>query len=154
MIHHYDPTALIAPAISHQLEACILQPGSSISAPAITFPNSLSVSNKVLGNSSFPVSQRVNQTPTIGSNTLEDLEFLEEWAKTVHLTIGPMVPSLALQHKVLNLCYQYHHLNGIDLSNHHPTDLITHQVHLAPGAVPYSVQAQKQWSPIKEYWLC
>ena len=55
--------------------------------------------------------------------------------------------------KVLQLLYQYRHLNREDLTDLPCTDSITHRVRIKPGINPASVKSQKRWPPYTEWWL-
>ena len=78
---------------------------------------------------------------------------LEKWAISVSLTLGDKIPTREDRFKVLQLVYQYRHLNGTGLIDLPPTDLITHRVTLVPGTKPHAVRFQKRWPPQKEWWL-
>lgn len=80
-------------------------------------------------------------------------EVLEEWATSVGLSVGPLVPTEAARHKVLCLFYHYRHLNGSDLRDLPCTDLITHRVRIKPGTKPASNTVQKRWPAHTEWWL-
>lgn len=53
---------------------------------------------------------------------------LEQWAKSVEIKLGPLIPNVASRLKVLQLLYTYRHLNGNDLTDLPCTDLIVHRV--------------------------
>lgn len=55
--------------------------------------------------------------------------------------------------KVLQLLYQYRHLNGEDLTNLTCTDLIPHRVRITPGTKTFSARFQKRWPQHTEWWL-
>ena len=78
---------------------------------------------------------------------------LEEWAESVGLTLGPLIPTEAARHQVLCLFYHYRHLNGTDLKDLPATDLITHRVRIKPGTKPASNTVQKRWPAHTEWWL-
>ncbi len=87
--------------------------------------------------------------PSIDSKVLPHI--LEEWAHSVGLVLGPLVPTGAARHKVLCLFYHYGHLNGTDLKVLPCTDLITHRVRIKPGTRPSSNTTQKRW-PAHTEW--
>ena len=82
-------------------------------------------------------------------------EFLEEWASSLKLepVLGPLIPTYHDRIRVLQLLYQYRHLNREDLRDLPCTDLITHRVRIAPGTKPASAKSQKRWPPHTEWWL-
>lgn len=76
---------------------------------------------------------------------------LEQWAKSVEIKLGPLIPNVASRLKVLQLLYTYRHLNGNDLTDLPCTDLIVHRVCLKKGTKPASVRSQKRW-PTHTEW--
>lgn len=78
---------------------------------------------------------------------------LEQWATSVGLVLGPLIPTAADRLRVLQLLWQYRHLNREDLTDLPCTDLITHRVRIAPGTKPASAKSQKRWPPHTEWWL-
>lgn len=77
---------------------------------------------------------------------------LEKCISELGVHLGPLIPNNEERVKVLQLLYQYRHLNSVDLSDLPPTDLIMHRVKLAPGIKPYSV-SQRRWPQHLEWWL-
>lgn len=82
-------------------------------------------------------------------------DFLEKWAANLKLepVFGPLIPTYQDRVRVLQLLYQYRHLNREDLRDLPCTDLITHRVRIAPGTKPASAKSQKRWPPHTEWWL-
>lgn len=78
---------------------------------------------------------------------------LEQWAKSVEIKLGPLIPNVASRLKVLQLLYTYRHLNENDLTDLPCTDLIVHRVCLKKGIKPASVRSQKRWPAHTEWWL-
>ena len=83
---------------------------------------------------------------------LPPFEEMETCIKELKVQIGPLVPSQEAYQTVIQLLYQFRHLNSADLTNLPPTDLIVHRVKLAPGTKPHSVP-QRRWPPHMEWWL-
>ena len=83
------------------------------------------------------------------------VEVLEAWALRLGLekVFGPLIPTAADRVKVLQLLYQYRHLNREDLTDLPCTDLITHRVRIKQGTKPASAKFQKRWPPHTEWWL-
>ena len=81
------------------------------------------------------------------------LATLEDWASSVGLVLGLLIPSEADRHKVFCLMYHYRHLNGTDLIDLPYIDLITHRVRIKPGTKPASNSIQKRWPAHLEWWL-
>ena len=79
-------------------------------------------------------------------------EGLEKFAKDTEITLGPLVKTEPQRHKVLCLLYHYRHLNGTDLKDLPPTDLIQHRVYMTPGLKPVNAK-QKRYAPSRERWL-
>ena len=82
-------------------------------------------------------------------------EYLEAWASDLKLepVLGPLIPTYRDRIQVLQLLYQYRHLNKEDLRDLPCTDLITHRVRITPGTKPASAKSQKRWPPHTEWWL-
>ena len=80
-------------------------------------------------------------------------EELEEWASSVELVLGPLIPSQEARHNVLCLLYHYRHLNGTNLRDLPSTDMITHRVRIKPGRRPASNTVRKKWPAYTEWWL-
>ena len=80
---------------------------------------------------------------------------LEEWASKLGLepVLGPLITTAAQRLRVLQLLWQYKHLNREDLRDLPCTDLITHRVRIAPGTKPASSKFQKRWPAHTEWWL-
>lgn len=83
------------------------------------------------------------------------LEELEAWAIRLGLkpVLGPRIPTARDRLRVLQLLYQYRHLNREDLTDLPCTDLITHRIRLKPGTKPASAKSQKRWPAHTEWWL-
>ena len=101
---------------------------------------------------SFPVTRRVLRPPADWAN-LPPLDELESWVSSVGVKLGPLIPTAEDRLKVLQLLYRYKHLDGQNLSNLPPTDLILHRVRLIPGTKPYNARSQKRWPPHTEWWM-
>jgi hypothetical protein len=80
-------------------------------------------------------------------------DILTEWAQSVGVTLGDLIPGEGARRKVLLLLYAYRHLDGLDLANLPATDLITHRVRIAPGTKPANNPHQKRWPQHTEWWL-
>ena len=82
-------------------------------------------------------------------------EELEAWASGLGLgsVLGPLIPTPRDKLRVLQLLYQYKHLNREDLTDLPCTDLITHRVRIAPGTKPASARSQKRWPAHTEWWM-
>lgn len=80
---------------------------------------------------------------------------LEDWATQLGLGLvrGSLIPTEANRLQVLQLLWQYRHLNREDLTDLPCTDLITHRVRIVPGTRPASAKSQKRWPPHTEWWL-
>ena len=80
---------------------------------------------------------------------------LEGWVRqhSLESVLGPLIPTPADRLSVLQLLYQYRHLNGEDFTNLPCTDLITHRVCITPGTKPFSARFQKRWPPHTEWWM-
>lgn len=78
---------------------------------------------------------------------------LEAWAVDAGLkkALGPLIPSLEDRLRVLQLLYQYRHLNGEDLTNLPCTNIITHRVRITEGTKPYAARGQRWW-PMHTEW--
>lgn len=81
------------------------------------------------------------------------MDQLEQWAKSVEIKLGPLIPDFASCLKVLQLLYTYRHLNCNDLTDLPCIDLIVHCVCLKAGTKPASVRSQKRWPAHTEWWL-
>ena len=81
------------------------------------------------------------------------LATLEDWASSVGLVLGLLIPSEADRHKVFCLMYHYRHLNETDLIDLPYIYLITHRVRIKPGTKPASNSIQKRWPAHLEWWL-
>ena len=83
------------------------------------------------------------------------MEALEAWALRLVLekVLGRLISSVADSLKVLQLLYQYKHLNREDLTDSPCTDLMTHSVRIKPDIKPASSKVQKRWPPHTEWWL-
>lgn len=79
-------------------------------------------------------------------------EELEKWALRVGLKLEPLVPTMEDRLKVLQLLWQYRHLNSEDLTNLPQTDLIVHRVKLKEGVKPFS-KPQRRMPAHKEWWM-
>lgn len=64
---------------------------------------------------------------------------LERCISKLEVYFGPLIPNNEERIKVLQLLYQYCHLNLIDLLDLLPTNLIIYQVKLALRIKPYLV---------------
>ncbi len=80
---------------------------------------------------------------------------LEAWVSLLELepVLGPLITTAEQRLRVLNLLYQYKHLNRENLRDLPCTDLITHRVRIAPGTRPASAKSQKRWPTHTEWWL-
>lgn len=78
---------------------------------------------------------------------------LEAWVESVELKLGPTISSPEARHKFLSLLFYYCHLNGSDLTDLPPIDLITHRVRLKEGTKPSSNPNQKRRPAYTEWWL-
>ncbi len=80
---------------------------------------------------------------------------LEAWVSQLGLepVLGSLITTAEQRLRVLNLLYQYRHLNREDLRDLPCTDLITHRVRIAPGTKPASARSQKRWPTHTEWWL-
>ena len=80
---------------------------------------------------------------------------LEEWARRLGLekVLGPLILIPVDRLRVLQLLYQYKHLNGEDLINLPCTDLITHRVRITLGTKPFAAKSQKRWLTHTEWWM-
>ena len=74
------------------------------------------------------------------------------WAKEVDLVMSFLIPTEANRFRVLRLVHAYRHLNGSDLTDLPPTDMIVHRVRLASGTKPVA-HAQRKWPSHTEWWL-
>jgi hypothetical protein len=80
------------------------------------------------------------------------VDFLEEWATSVELQLGPLITSPEARHKVLSLLYHYRHINGTILTDLPCTDLITQCVRIKTGTKPASnPPTQRRW-PVHTEW--
>ena len=102
------------------------------------------------GSRKHPYPSRLVTRPSVPN---ESSDVLEEWASSVGLMLGPLVPTPEARRKVLSLFYYYRHLNGTDLKDLPCTDLITHRVRIKPGTKPASNPIQKRWPAHTEWWL-
>lgn len=80
------------------------------------------------------------------------LPVLQDWAKSVRLELGPMIPESAYQ-EALCVFYHYRHLECEDMSDLPYTDLLTHRVNIPASAKPSSNPVQKRWPPHTEQWM-
>ena len=130
-------------------------------APVVSFPGWSVGSFSVSGTPtpSFPQAPLGKAFPSRRilrrSSLQHPSEELEEWASRLGLepVLGPLITTSEQRLRVLNLLYQYRHLNREDLRDLPCTDLITHRVRIAPGTKPASAKFQKRWPPHTEWWL-
>ena len=82
-------------------------------------------------------------------------EELEAWVQQLglELVLGPLIPTPKDRLMVIQLLYQYRHLNGEDFTRLPCTDLITHRVTITPGTKPFSARFQKRWPQHTEWWM-
>lgn len=134
--------------------------GISFAASAINQPGKAAETSQASGTpmpspssvkQAFPTRRVVRRIPQESPSS----EFLEEWAATMKLepVLGPLIPTHQDRIRVLELLYQYRHLNREDLRDLPCTDLITHRVRIAPGTKPASAKSQKRWPTHTEWWL-
>ena len=86
-------------------------------------------------------------------DTTLSMDQLEQWAKSVEIKLGPLIPDVTSRLKVLQLLHTYRPLNGNDLTDLPCTNLIVHRVCLKEGTKPASVRSQKRWPAHIEWWL-
>lgn len=129
--------------------AAILRPGWS--AQAFSASGTPAANCEPTARKPFP--DRRPQRPVPVSQPSDQV--LEEWATLLGLgpVLGPLIPTQADRIAVLQLLYQYKHLNGEDFTNLPCTDLITHRVCITPGTRPASARFQKRWPPHTEWWM-
>ena len=131
----------------------ILKPGWSANAFAASgTPSSPKPSPTSLPNKSNPFPERRIRRRNPSTEREISNEDLVSWAKEVDLVIGPLIPTEEDKFRVLRLIHAYRHLNGTDLTDLPPTDMIVHRVRLAPGTKPVS-HAQRRWRSHTEWWL-
>ncbi len=155
-----SPLSMLAPTATSQIdlkalhlareETSITRPGYSLEAfsvsgtPTPSFP-------QVPLKQAFPPRRVLRNLPKQHPSSND----LESWASSLGLepVLGPLIPTAADRLRVLQLLYQYKHLNREDLTDLPCTDLITHRVRIAPGTKPASAKSQKRWPAHTEWWL-
>lgn len=126
-------------------EKAIGSPGWSISSFSVSGTPSFrtDLRNPYTSSEPNPYPNRRIYRPSINSNI--SIDILEAWAMEKDIVLGPIIPSVACRYKVLCLLYHYRYLDGKDLTDLPPTDLITHRVRIKEGTKPASNKVQKKW---------
>ena len=101
---------------------------------------------------SFSVTWRVLRLSADWAN-LSSLNKLELWVSSVGVKLESLISTAENWLKILQLLYQYKHLDGQNLFNLLSTDLILHQVCLILRIKSYNAHSQKRWPSHTEWWM-
>lgn len=101
----------------------------------------------------FPTTRRIIRRQWNEKTPYPDTAELESWAQERGIILVSLIPTQRDREKVLRLLYLYRDLDGEHLDTLPCTDLVEHRVHLKPDAIPYSKSKQKNWGPVREWWL-
>ena len=140
-ILHLEPTTTLSDALRRTSHSQRLSQRLNTISTAIV--------NSYSARAAFPTSERLIRREIRAPPEID----LEEWARSVDLTLGSLIPDDSCRRAVLELLYTYQDLNGTNLKDLPATTLITHKVRLTPGTKPHSVKSQKRWSPQMEWWM-
>ena len=74
-------------------------------------------------------------------------EKFEKWAESLKLSgnLGLHIPTKKNRITVLQLFYEYRHLNGTNFTKLPCTDFIVHRIRFSAGTKPRSIPKQKRW---------